>query len=109
MKKLVLLLIAVSLALTSSMPAFAAKGSKGASEQAYEHASDKAIFNRVSDWFATVGKSPEEKEKIIAERDAKRAAKRAEKEARKLKKEAESSVKKVKEKAKKAKGSKGSH
>ena len=54
---------------------------KGANEQAYEHASDNAIFNRVGDWFATVGKSKEEKESILAERKAKRATQKAEKKA----------------------------
>ncbi|PIQ89668.1 MAG: hypothetical protein COV72_01780 [Candidatus Omnitrophica bacterium CG11_big_fil_rev_8_21_14_0_20_42_13] len=62
---------------------------KGASEKAYEHASDKAVFNRVSDWFATIGKSGEEKEKILAERKAERAAKRVEKELKRAEKEKE--------------------
>jgi len=62
---------------------------KGASQEAYEHADDNAVFNRVGDWFATVGKSKEEKEKILAERKAERATKRAEKEAEKMKRKAE--------------------
>lgn len=56
--------------------------SKGASEQAYEHASDKAVFHRVSDWFSTVGKPEEEKEKILADRAAKREMKKSRKQAR---------------------------
>lgn len=56
---------------------------KGASETAQEHASDEAIFNRTGDWFATIGKSKEEKKKILAERKMKRmeekAARKAEK------------------------------
>jgi len=74
---------------------------KGASAQAYEHADDNAIFNRVTDWFATIGKSEEEKQAILAERKAKRAAKRAEKEAQKKAKEAEEKAKEAKEKAEK--------
>ena len=54
-------------------------GNKGASRSAYEHASDQSIFNRIGDWFATVGKSDEEKQKILTERKAARAAKMAEK------------------------------
>lgn len=61
---------------------------KGASEQAYQHASENSVFNRISDWFATVGKSEEEKVKILAERNAKRAQKALEKAAKKAKKEA---------------------
>ena len=79
MKKLICLSVALSLILIAG-PVFAAKGGeKGASAQAYEHASEQAIFNRVSDWFATIGKSEEEKAKILAERKARRAQKRAEK------------------------------
>jgi hypothetical protein len=68
---------------------------KGASPQAYEHASDRAIFNRVSDWFATVGKSQQEKEQLLEERKARRAAKRAEREARKAQKKADKESKKT--------------
>ena len=100
MKKIVALMVILALALTA-MPAFAAKGgTRGASQKAYENASDKAVFNRVGDWFATRGKSPEEKEAIIAERDAKRAAKKAEKEAKKLEKQAKKEAKKLGEEAK---------
>ncbi len=87
MKKVVLIVTAIALTAGFS-PAFAAReGEKGADQSAYEHASDNAVFNRVGDWFATVGKSEEEKAKILEERKtrraARRAAKRAEKEARK--------------------------
>lgn len=89
MKKIVVFLIALSL-VAIYCPAYSAPlGEKGASPSAYEHASDQSIFNRTTDWFATVGKSPEEKEKIKAERSAQRAAKRAEKEAKKAQKELE--------------------
>lgn len=88
----------IALFLISGIPAFAAE--KGASEKAYEHASDQSIFNRVGDWFATIGKSPEEKEKILAERKAKRAAKRAEIEAKKAQKKAKEEKEKIKGKMK---------
>jgi len=71
----------------------AVQKTKGASQQAYEHADDNAIFNRTADWFATIGKSAEEKEKILAERKADRAVKRAEKEAKKAQKKAEEASK----------------
>ncbi|MFC1576035.1 hypothetical protein ACFL3J_00020 [Candidatus Omnitrophota bacterium] len=103
MKKFVVILIALSLVMVS-MPAFAAKGQRGASTTAYEHASDDAIFHRVGDWFATVGKSDTEKKAIIAQRKAKRAAARAQKKAeqqkRKMEKEAERSKKEMKAKMK---------
>lgn len=83
MRKLFFILVIFSLILMPSV-SFAAKGGeKGASEQALENASDQAIFNRVGDWFATVGKSKEEKDKIKAERSAKREAERIRKEAEK--------------------------
>lgn len=47
-----------------------------ASSTAFDRASDDSIFNRVSDWFATIGKPEDEKDMIIAERRADRAAKR---------------------------------
>ncbi|MCA9408900.1 MAG: hypothetical protein KC733_09430 [Candidatus Omnitrophica bacterium] len=67
-------------------PAFAAKDGKGASDQAYEHANENAVFNQVGDWFATVGKSDEEKARIKAQRKAERKVKHAEKKAKKRRK-----------------------
>jgi len=85
-----------------SLPAFAARGGvKGADQKAYEHTSDNAIFNRVSDWFATRGKSEEEKQAIIAERKAKRAQKQAEKETERTKKKLEREARKAKKEAEK--------
>jgi hypothetical protein len=93
--------------IVTSSPAFAAKGRRGASDTAYEHASERAVFHRVSDWFATVGKSEEEKAEIIEERQIKRAEKQAQKEAEKAKKKAAKEAKKAGKKAKKQhKGSK---
>ena len=83
MKKIFISVLALSFFMTY-YPVYAAKDQKGASQKAYEHASENSVFNRVSDWFATVGKSEEEKAKILEERKAKRAAKLAEKEAKKL-------------------------
>ena len=94
MRKLAVVLVILSL-LAGQSAAFARKG---ASEKAYEHASDEAVFNRIGDWFATIGKSDEEKKKIIAERKAKRAAKRTEKEAMKAQKEMEKKKKEMKSK-----------
>lgn len=80
MKKIAVAL-GLLLLLAGTSAAFAAKGGeKGASAQAYEHASDQSIFNRVGDWFATIGKSGEEKARILEERRAERARKRAQKE-----------------------------
>jgi hypothetical protein len=41
----------------SASASYAAKGGEyGASEKAYEKASDRSIFNRMSDWFSGRGK-----------------------------------------------------
>ena len=91
MKKLASIVI-VFLFIVSVVPVFAQTSSKRApqpSQRAYEQASEKSAFNRAGDWFATRGKSDEEKAKIIAERDVKRAAKRAEQEAKRLQKQTE--------------------
>ena len=104
MKKLVSIAIILAL-IAVSAPAFAAKGGqKGASAQAYEHASDKAMFNRATDWFATIGKSKEEKAAILAERQAKRDAKILEKEADRAQKEAKKKSMEANEKIKDAAG-----
>jgi hypothetical protein len=75
--------IGVVLLLMGTNAAFAARGGeKGASKEAYEHASEQSIFHRIGDWFATIGKSKEEKVRILEERRAERARRRAEKEAK---------------------------
>ncbi len=98
--KRVLIIIVLMLGVFLLTPALAqeeaAQKVKGASQQAYEHADDNAIFNRTADWFATIGKSAEEREKILAERKTERAAKRAEKEAKKAQKKAEEVSKEAK-------------
>jgi len=88
------LFILIGVFTLSAQPVYA---EKGASETAQEKASDQAIFNRVGDWFATIGKSNEEKAKVKAERQAKRNSKKAEKEARKNVKEAEKAAKQVRD------------
>ena len=104
MRKVIALLVVFGL-LAGIAPVYAAKDRRGASDQAIEKASDQAIFHRITDWFATRGKSKEEKEAIIAERKAERAAKRAQKEARKqdkkLQKKARKAQKKIKPRKKK--------
>ena len=87
-----------------SLPAYSAKETKGASQQAYEHASENSIFNRVSDWFATVGKSDEEKAKILEERKQERARKRLEKEAKKASQAGEKARVRTREEAQESKG-----
>jgi hypothetical protein len=85
MKKLIMVLLVAAMALTVS-PAFSQqKDARGASATAMEKADDQAIFHRVSDWFATRGKSPEEAKAIRASRQAERGAQRAQKEAEKQK------------------------
>ena len=76
MKRIVKLAVAGFLVLGAAAPGYAAKESQGASATAYEHASDEAIFYRVGDWFATLGKSNEEKQAAIAERRTRRLVKR---------------------------------
>ncbi len=107
MKRIVVLLMVLSL-LVAAVPSYAAKGgTRGASASAYEHASDEAIFHRVGDWFATRGKSDTEKKAIIAERKAERVAKKAQKKAEKEKKRLQKEAEKTKKKMhKKLKGSK---
>ena len=106
MKKISLLLILCLLAL--NMPAvqiFAAEGGKkGASEKALERASEDSVFNRMGDWFATIGKSDEEKAAIKAERREKRRIKREKKRAEKEAKRAEKETKKAQKDAKKGAG-----
>ena len=84
-----------------NIPVFAqeAPRQKGASATAYEHASDEAVFHRVGDWFATVGKTDQEKEEILAQRKAQRAVKKAQKEARKAQKQVEKKSEEAKKEA----------
>jgi len=101
MRKLVVVLLTLAFVL-GTVEGFAQK-QKGASQKAQEKASEQAIFHRVGDWFATVGKSKEEKEKILQERRAEREAKRAAKEAEKKAKEAEKEAKRKTKEAQKGK------
>lgn len=108
-KKLILLGVML-VVLFSFTSAFAeGKGYKGANQQAIENANENAIFNRVSDWFATIGKSPVDKARIKAERKAARAEKMAQKEAEKAKKEKKEKREKKEKKAKEAKELKKEH
>ena len=56
-----------------------------------------SVFARMGDWFATVGRSEQEQERIMEHRRARRSEKHAEKEARKARKRA----RKAQEKAEK--------
>lgn len=106
MKKLVAIILVLSFALT--LPALMQQASaKGASSTAMEKASDEAVFHRVGDWFATRGKTGAEKDAILAERKAQRAAKRAQKEMEKQQKIAAKEAKRAqKEMDKQMKGMK---
>lgn len=76
-------ILAMGVVMLMAYPAFAARaGEKGADAQAIEHASDQAIFHRVGDWFATVGKNPAKKQIILEERRTEREARRVEHETR---------------------------
>lgn len=99
MKKTTFIILALCLIFSGSF-CFAAKdGEKGASDQAYEHASDNSVFNRTSDWFATIGKSDEEKQKVLTERKARRAAKKAQEQTGKQARKAEKQLMKEEKKA----------
>ena len=78
MRKVIAIMIALTFIL-SCADLYAAKETRGASATAMEKASDEAVFHRIGDWFATRGKTEQEKKAILAERKAKRAAKKAEK------------------------------
>jgi regulator of protease activity HflC (stomatin/prohibitin superfamily) len=92
MKKVIALVLALSFALT--VPAFAQmKDIKGPSAQALAKASDDSVVDKVGDWFATRGKSDQEKQAILMQRrgarTAEKAQKQAEKKAREMKKQAD--------------------
>jgi len=73
MKKLLTLFL-VLLFITSTIPVYAQYSSK-----AYEGNKDETTFNRITDWFATVGKPQEEKYRIKHERRTARKISRAKK------------------------------
>jgi hypothetical protein len=56
------------------------------------------VVDQAGDWFATLGKEGVDKDKVLAERKAKRMAKYAETQARKAKKEVEKAGKDMKKK-----------
>lgn len=89
MRKTIIITILLLLSVFSKPLLAAEEGEKGAASRAYERASEQAIFHRVSDWFATVGKSPQQKTRMLEQRRARRAAKRAQREFRKSQKKME--------------------
>ena len=99
MKKLIALILVLSFAL--AVPAFAApKDMKAPGTKAVASVGDDSAVDKVGDWFATRGKSSDEKQKILMERKAKRAVEKAQKQADKKAKE----MKKQAEKTKKGMG-----
>lgn len=69
--------------ISSSTPVLAADGGpSGASASAYQHASDEAMFTRIGDWFATLGKSGFEKDSILVQRRTARVARAIEHQAK---------------------------
>ncbi len=103
MKKLFVIVLCLLVGLAPTITFAAESGKKGAGSKAYEHASENSVFNRVGDWFSTVGKTDEEKETILEERRAKRAMKRAEKETKKAEKEVRKGEKATNKETKKLK------
>lgn len=96
MKKILTLVLVMVFAF-GTMPSYAGfGGDKGASQKAMENASDEAVFHRVGDWFATVGKSDTEKKQILVQRKATRAAAKAQKELEKAQKQANKKTKEMK-------------
>jgi ElaB/YqjD/DUF883 family membrane-anchored ribosome-binding protein len=99
-KRLVLLIFLGFFAVTIINSVYAQQPQKGASAQAYEHASEQSVFNRVGDWFATIGKSGAEKEKILQQRRAQREAKRIRKQTNQ---ESEAAQKQLREESRRTK------
>jgi hypothetical protein len=88
MKKSLTLILIFIFTLGSVPSSYAGWGDKGPSQKAVENASDEAVFHRIGDWFATVGKNDTEKKQILAKRKAARAAARAQKKARRTQEQA---------------------
>lgn len=85
-----MVVFSVAIIILVTAPSFAQpeKAQEGRSV-ATEQASDNAIFNRITDWFATRGKSPEEAETIGTQRQAERDAAKSRRKAARQKKEME--------------------
>lgn len=90
MKKLITLILVLSFALCSPALTSVTWAASEASEIAQDNVVDK-----VGDWFATRGKTENERKAILAQRKTDRVAKRAEKQAMKAKKRAEQETKKA--------------
>lgn len=88
MRKQTILLAVISLLVAA--PVFAQQRDvRGPSARAYEKASERSIIHRAGDFFATVGRSQEEKDQIISKRSMERARRQAERKSREMKKQAE--------------------
>jgi 3'-phosphoadenosine 5'-phosphosulfate sulfotransferase (PAPS reductase)/FAD synthetase len=95
MRKVTVVLLVFCFLLAPVLSFAQGKGDKGPSQKAMENADENAIFNRIGDWFATIGKSQEDKEEILMERKAERKAKRAKKKAKEAAQKAEKKMKGV--------------
>ncbi len=98
MKKVLVAIFAVMFVL-SAVPSFAAFEMKGAVAPAVQQAGNESALDKVGDWFATRGKTPEEKTVILNQRRADRAVKEAEKMAKQAQKDMEKMAAEAKKKA----------
>lgn len=101
MRKIVTLLVVFAMVLSVFSVCEAQRGGSEQSKLAKD-----SVVDKVGDWFATRGKTPEEAKAIIADRKAERALKRAQKEAEKAKKAMEKEMKKSQKQMKKSFGKK---
>ena len=97
MKKLAVVVIAIMLSVVFTDAVSAQmRTEKGPSAKAYEKASENSAFNRVGDWFATRGKSDQERQVILTQRKAARTAERVKKETARRARQAEKQANKAK-------------
>lgn len=84
MKRLLLCVIVVSFVLTSSV-SFAAMPWQKDTKVSLENVTKDSVIDKVGDWFATRGKTDDEKQAILAQRRTQRASEKAQAEAAKAK------------------------
>ena len=96
MKKFAVIVLVLMLSVVFiDMASAQVKTVKGSNAMAYEKASDESMINRAGDWFATRGKSDQEKQAILNQRKAKRAADKLKKQANKEAKQAKAKMDKA--------------
>jgi membrane-bound lytic murein transglycosylase B len=98
MKRVFGFFLACCFCLTAAASFAASEAKQSASPAASQNADDESMLNRMGDWFATMGKSAEEKAKILRERKMKRATERAEKKYRKRQRTTQQSSKEMQQK-----------